>query len=117
MVGHRTYDAPPWYTCGEPNRNRGNGTHTRCNLGFLPLRRTASSIPPLLPHYRYYKNISALGPLGNDYGIYPDPARHRGGRTYRYFDGPVLYPFGFGLSYASFAYVAVTRAVVQQWPP
>ncbi len=26
------------------------------------------------------------------------------GRTYRYFDGEVLYPFGFGLSYTSFSY-------------
>jgi beta-glucosidase len=25
-------------------------------------------------------------------------------RTYRYFDGPVFYPFGFGLSYSSFEY-------------
>ncbi|TWI69783.1 beta-glucosidase [Pseudoduganella lurida] len=28
------------------------------------------------------------------------------GRTYRYFDGPVLYPFGHGLGYTSFRYAA-----------
>ncbi len=30
------------------------------------------------------------------------------GRTYRYYDGPVQYPFGFGLSYAAFDYKIVT---------
>lgn len=43
----------------------------------------------------FYKSIDQL-PDFKDYNMK--------GRTYRYFDGDVLYPFGFGLSYSSFEY-------------
>jgi beta-glucosidase len=46
----------------------------------------------------FYRSVSDL-PAFSDYSM-----AHR---TYRYFDGPVLYPFGFGLSYSRFRYSAV----------
>jgi len=36
------------------------------------------------------------------------------GRTYRYFDGKVQYPFGFGLSYSSFDYAWKQQPVVEK---
>jgi len=43
----------------------------------------------------FYRSVEDLPPF-SDYAM--------DNRTYRYFDGEALYPFGFGLSYASFSY-------------
>ena len=43
----------------------------------------------------FYKSVDDLPPF-DDYRM--------AGRTYRFFKGTLLYPFGYGLSYASFAY-------------
>jgi beta-glucosidase len=49
----------------------------------------------------FYKSLSNVP----DYSNY-----NMKGRTYRYYDGPVQFPFGFGLSYTSFQY-ALTSGV------
>lgn len=50
----------------------------------------------------WYADEDQLGELQHDYTIYPGDTSY--GRTYMYFTGDVTYPFGYGLSYADFAY-------------
>ena len=58
-------------------------------------------------------------------GIRPPESRHAGyairpvgptGRTYMYFNGPLSYPFGYGLSYSNFTFANMSRSTITRRP-
>ncbi|GAB4843038.1 Beta-D-xylosidase 1 [Ancistrocladus abbreviatus] len=56
-----------------------------------------------LPVTWYPQNYVARVPM-TDLRMQPDPSSGYPGRTYRFYKGPVVFPFGYGLSYTSFTY-------------
>uniref|UniRef100_A0A2P2K7Z9 Uncharacterized protein MANES_15G006300 n=1 Tax=Rhizophora mucronata TaxID=61149 RepID=A0A2P2K7Z9_RHIMU len=56
-----------------------------------------------LPMTWYPQDYVAKVPMTN-MGLRPDPSRGYPGRTYRFYKGPVVFPFGHGISYTTFAH-------------
>ncbi|XP_022138609.1 beta-D-xylosidase 1 [Momordica charantia] len=56
-----------------------------------------------LPMTWYPQSYLAKVPMTN-MGLRPDPSTGYPGRTYRFYKGPVVFPFGFGLSYSRFTH-------------
>ncbi|HWC83802.1 MAG TPA: glycoside hydrolase family 3 C-terminal domain-containing protein [Pseudonocardiaceae bacterium] len=57
--------------------------------------------------FSWYANMNQIPPI-SDYDIRPTATTD--GRTYQYFTGAVNWPFGYGLSYAHFAYSHLTAS-------
>ncbi|KAL6008783.1 hypothetical protein ACLOJK_022009 [Asimina triloba] len=67
----------------------------------------------------WYKNDHVKQLPMTSIQLRPDDALGYPGRTYKFFNGSVLYPFGFGLSYTQFCYnlVSPVRSVVTKLDP
>ncbi len=87
-IGRIQEEIPAILQCASGSQELGNG--------LADLLFGKASPAGRLP-MTWYRSTKDLPPM-EDYDII------RGKRTYQYFDRPVLYPFGYGLSYTEFAY-------------
>ena len=88
VIGRIQEEIPAILQCASGSQELGNG--------LADLLFGKASPAGRLP-MTWYRSTEDLPPM-EDYDII------RGKRTYQYFDRPVLYPFGYGLSYTEFSY-------------
>ncbi|KAI9196246.1 hypothetical protein LWI28_022269 [Acer negundo] len=69
-----------------------------------------------LPMTWYPQDYLSKVPMTN-MGLRADPTRGYPGRTYRFYKGPVVFPFGHGLSYTTFAHTLSREAPKQLTVP